>query len=116
YATLTYGTDDPVYGKEMDEKIISGVIANPRVMRSMPRMFHRSGLELQKSLGWVLTEIGNADFFLSSLDSFPALLPNAGVATLEETQEFVADQRKAHDEGTFFSGYNFYAMIAQKGK
>ncbi len=52
YATLTYGTDDPIYGKEMDEKIISGFVANPRVMRSMPRMLRRSGLELQKSLGY----------------------------------------------------------------
>ena len=31
YATLTFGTD-----REMDEKIITGVIANPRVMRGMP--------------------------------------------------------------------------------
>lgn len=116
YATLTYGTDDPAYGKEMDEKIIRGLIANPRVMRSMPRMFRRAGLELQKSVGWVLTEIGKADFFLPSLDSLSALLPAAGVATTEEVERFVEDQRKAHEDGTFFAGYNFYAMIAQKGK
>ena len=116
YATLTYGTDDPAYGKEMDEKIIRGLIANPRVMRSMPRMFRRAGLELQKSVGWVLTEVGKADFFLPSLDSLSALLPSAGVATPEEVEQFVEDQRKAHEEGTFFGGYNFYAMIAQKGE
>ena len=116
YATLTYGTDDPAYGKEMDEKIIRGLIANPRVMRSMPRMFRRVGLELQNSLGWVLTEIGKADFFLPSLDSLSALLPAAGVATTEEVEKFVEDQRKAHEDGTFFGGYNFYAMIAQKRK
>lgn len=114
YATLTYGTDDPAYGKEMDEKIIRGLIANPRVMRSLPRMFRRAGLELQKSVGWVLTEVGKADFFLPSLDSLSALLPSAGVATPEEVEQFVEDQRKAHEEGTFFGGYNFYAMIAQK--
>ncbi len=116
YATLTYGTDDPRYGKEMDEKIIRGLIANPRVMRSMPRLFQRAGLELRSSLSWVLTEIGNADFFLPSLDSLSVLLPAAGVATLEEVEHFVKDQRKAHEEGTFFGGYNFYAMIAQKGE
>jgi len=116
YATLTYGTDDPSYGKEMDEKIIRGLIANPRIMRSLPRMFCRAGLELQQSVGWVLTEIGKADFFLPSLDSLSALLPAAGVTTSEEIEQFVEDQRKAHEEGTFFGGYNFYAMIAQKGE
>jgi SAM-dependent methyltransferase len=114
YATLTYGTDDTDYGKEMDEKIIRGLIANPRIMRSMPRMFRRAGLKLQNSLGWVLTEIGHADFFLPSLDSLSALLPAAGVASSDEVEKFVEDQRKAHAEGTFFAGYNFYAMIAQK--
>ena len=116
YATLTYGTDDPAYGKKMDEKIIRGLIANPRIMRSMPRMFRRAGLELKKSMSWALTEVGKADFFLPSLDSLSALLPSAGVATSEEVDKFVEDQRKAHDEGTFFAGYNFYAMIAQKSE
>ena len=116
YATLTYGTDDPAYGKDMDEKIIRGLIANPRVMRSMPRMFRRAGLELQNSISWTLTEIGKADFFLPSLDSLSALLPSAGVATTKEVEKFVEDQRKANDEGTFFAGYNFYAMIAQKSE
>jgi len=77
-------------------------------------MFRRAGLELQNSMSWVLTEIGKADFFLPSLDSLSALLPSAGVATTEEVEKFVEDQREAHEEGTFFGGYNFYAMIAQK--
>jgi hypothetical protein len=46
-----------------------------------------------------------------SLQSYPVLLPKAGVATLEETQAFVARQLRASEEGTFFAGYNFYAMI-----
>jgi ubiquinone/menaquinone biosynthesis C-methylase UbiE len=116
YGTLTYGTDDPAYGKDMDEKIIRGLIANPRVMRSLPRMFKKAGLKLQNSMSWVLAEIGKADFFVSSLDSLSVLLPSAGVATIEEVEKFVEEQRKANDEGTFFAGYNFYAMIAKKSK
>ena len=114
YATLTYGTDDPAYGHLMDKKIISGLIANPRVMRCMPRMLRRAGLELVDHRGWVLTEIGKADFFLVSLDSHPLLLPKAGVASAEEVEAFVADQRQSHEDGTFFAGYNFYAMIARR--
>lgn len=114
YATLTFGTDDPAYGDLMDKKIISGLIANPRMMRCMPRMLRRAGLALTDHRGWVLTEIGKADFFLASLDSYPLLLPKAGVATAEEAEAFVADQRQAHEDGTFFAGYNFYAMIARR--
>jgi ubiquinone/menaquinone biosynthesis C-methylase UbiE len=114
YATMTYGTDDAEAGRRMDEKIIASVIAQPRVMRAMPRMLRRAGLELVDSRGWVLTEIGRADFFLGSLESFRVLLPKAGVATSEEAEAFVADQLRSSDEGTFFAGANFYAMIARR--
>jgi SAM-dependent methyltransferase len=109
YATMTFGTD-----REMDEKIIAGVIANPRVMRGMPQLLREVGLKLIDSRGWVLTEIGRADFFLGSLQSFLVLLPKAGVATPEEVQAFVAKQLRASEDGTFFAGYNFYAMIAER--
>ena len=42
----------------MDEKIITGVIANPRVMRSMPQLLRDAGIKLVDSRSWVLTEIG----------------------------------------------------------
>ena len=70
YATKTFGVD-----REVDEKIISGVIANPRVMRAMPQLLREVGLKLVDSRGWVLTEIGRADFFLASLQSYPVLFP-----------------------------------------
>jgi SAM-dependent methyltransferase len=109
YATMTFGLD-----REMDEKIISGIIANPRVMRSMPQLLREVELKLIDTRCWVLTEIGQADFFLGSLQSFPVLLPKAGVATLEEVQAFVDRQLRASEDGTFFAGYNFYAMIAER--
>ena len=109
YATLTFGVD-----REMDEKIISGNIANPRVMRAMPQLLREVGLKLVDSRGWMLTEIGRADFFLGSLQSYPVLLPKAGVATPEEVQAFVDRQLRASEDGTFFAGYNFYAMIAER--
>lgn len=113
YATMTYGTEDPEYGKEMDENIIRGLIANPRVMRSLPRMFSDYSMSLLNSKGWVLSEVGKADFFLGNLESLPILLPTAGVATEKDVQKFVDDQRCASESGTFFAGVNFYAMIAK---
>jgi ubiquinone/menaquinone biosynthesis C-methylase UbiE len=109
YTTLTFGVD-----REMDEKIISGNIANPRIMRAMSQLLCEVGLKLVDSRGWMLTEIGRADFFLGSLQSYPVLLPKAGVATPEEVQAFVGRQLRASEDGTFFAGYNFYAMIAER--
>jgi hypothetical protein len=36
------------------------------------------------------------------------------VATPEEVQAFVSKQLQACEDGTFFAGYNFYAMIAER--
>lgn len=113
YATMTFGTEDPEYGKQMDEIIIQSIVANPRVMRSLPRMLVQAGLQLEESKGWVLTEIGTAEFFAGSLDSFSMLLPKAGLVSQSEVDTFVADQRDASENGKFFGGYNFYAMIAK---
>jgi len=109
YATMTFGVD-----REMDERIISGIIANPRVMRAMPRLLREVGLKLVDSRGWMLTEIGRADFFLGTLQSLPVLLRKAGVATPGEVQAFVGRQLRASEDGTFFAGYNFYAVIAER--
>jgi SAM-dependent methyltransferase len=92
YATLTFGAD-----ATMDAKIISGLIANPRVLRSLPLIFRSAGLKLVDSRGWALTETGHADFFLAGLESFSVLLPKAGVASQEEVDAFVAEQLRASD-------------------
>lgn len=99
YATLTFGPDS-----EMDERIITALITNPRVTRAMSQLLRDFGLELADSRGWVLTEIGRADFFLAALQSFFVLVPKTGVATPEEVEAFVASQREANEKNTFFAG------------
>ena len=49
YATLAYGTEDPEEGRAWDERIVRGLIANPRIMRVVPRHFRRLGPEF---VGW----------------------------------------------------------------
>jgi SAM-dependent methyltransferase len=114
YATLTYGAEDPEQGRAWDERIIRAMIANPRVMRALPRLFRRLGLELVGWRTYALKEIGRTDFFLASLRSYPVLLPKAGVATAEETQAFVDDQLRASEAGAFFAGYNFVTYIVRR--
>jgi SAM-dependent methyltransferase len=113
YGSLTVGTDDPAEGAKMDAAIIASVCASPRVMRAMPRLLQKSGLQLESSMAYILAEIGRADYWAGMLNSLPVLLPNAGLVDRNTAEAFVAAQRKASDEGTFFCAANFYTYIAR---
>jgi ubiquinone/menaquinone biosynthesis C-methylase UbiE len=114
YATLTFGTENAEEGRAWDERIIGTVVANPRVMRSLPRMLQKLRLALVVARAHAFNEIGKADFFLGALQSFRIFLPKAGAATAAEVEAFVADQLLASEEGAFFAGYNFVTYIARR--
>jgi ubiquinone/menaquinone biosynthesis C-methylase UbiE len=113
-ASLTFGTEDPEYGRRMDSAISSALLANPRLMRTMPLLLRRAGLQLTAALSWVLAEIGTGDFWVGALDSFLVLVPEAGVLSFEEIQDFVDAQRRASEAGTFFAAANYYAYLARR--
>jgi SAM-dependent methyltransferase len=113
-ASLTFGTEDPEYGRRMEGAISSALLANPRLMRTMPLLLRRAGLELVDSLAWVISEIGRGDFWVGALDSFLVLVPEAGVLAPDEIQAFVDAQRRASAEGTFFASGNYYAYLARR--
>jgi ubiquinone/menaquinone biosynthesis C-methylase UbiE len=113
-ASLTFGTEDPEYGERMARAISEALLANPRLMRSMPLLLRRVGLELVDSLAWVIAEVGRGDFWLGALDSFLVLVPEAGALPVDEIQAFVDAQRRASAEGTFFAAANYYAYLARR--
>jgi SAM-dependent methyltransferase len=113
-ASLTFGTEDPAYGARMEGAISGALLANPRLMRTMPLLLRRAGLELVDSLAWVISEAGTGDFWVGALDSFLVLVPEAGVLSPDEIQAFVEAQRRASAEGTFFAAANYYAYLARR--
>jgi phosphoribosyl-ATP pyrophosphohydrolase len=46
--------------KTLEEKLIQLVVANPRVMRDMPRLMLEAGLELVETMGTVYANIGTS--------------------------------------------------------
>jgi ubiquinone/menaquinone biosynthesis C-methylase UbiE len=82
YTSLTLTTGDLEYGKRMEEAIINSLAANPRVMRDMPRLLRRAGLDLVTSMPYVVAEVGKADYWAALLNSLRVLLPKAGVAKI----------------------------------
>jgi len=114
YASLTYGQEDEIKSKADDEKIISAMITQPRVMRQIPRLAKRAGLELVRVFPYVLAEAGQADFWVPAIESFRTLLPKAGAMSEPEAQAWADAQLEASEQDVFFGASNFYGYVLKR--
>ncbi len=114
YASLTFHHPDPIMAKANDEAVIRAVVANPRVMRQMPRLLQAVGLEFVASYAHVLSEIGKANFWLSAIEAFRRLIPKSGVMTADEANAWAAGLRSDSEAGVFFGSSNYYAYVARR--
>ena len=114
YASLTFGSDDPVKGKADDEALIDAIVTSPRVMRQMPQLLREAGLELIASFSYLLAEIGKADFWAPAIGSFQRLLAKAGVMARAQAQAWVDALVRASEQGLFFGASNYYGYVVRK--
>ncbi len=114
YASLTFSNPDPHQGKAYDELLISGLITHPRVMRRLPELLGKVDLDLVQHFGYVVSDVGRADFWTPALESFRKLLPASGVMTAAEADRWTEDRFEESDRGVFFGSSNFYAFVARK--
>lgn len=114
YASVTFEQNDPEKAKADEEKVISAVITQPRVMRQLPRLGKNVGLELVKTYPYVLAEVGNADFWMSGIESFRKLIPKSGVMTETEAEAWADALRKSSEDGTFFGASNYYGYVLRR--
>lgn len=111
YASLTFEQDDEVESKAGDERYISAVVAQPRVMRRMPRLAKELGLSLIKVFSYVLAETGRGDFWLSAIESFRKLGPSSGVVSSADAEAWADGLLRASEEGVFFGASNYYGYV-----
>ena len=111
YQSITLGAEDAAKGAEIAQAMIGGLFTSPTVMREMPWIARRNGLAVHRSFGHVLSEIGYADFFAGALASMPVMMPRAGIADEATVREWVAEQNRYAEEGTFFGAINFYTYL-----
>ena len=114
YASLTFGAGDKSANARMARAIIETVVANPHVMRDMPGLIAGAGLDLVDFLPHVHAEAGGASFFDGMLDSYMPMAVSAGAAPADQCTEWVAGQKSAIADGTFFAACNFYTYIVRK--
>lgn len=111
YASLSFEQEDPDKAKADEEKIISAVVTQPRVMRQLPRLAQAAGLALTQTFSYVLAEAGEADFWLPAIESFRKLIPKAGAMTEQEAEAWADMILESSAKGTFFGASNFYGYV-----
>jgi ubiquinone/menaquinone biosynthesis C-methylase UbiE len=114
YASLTFDQENPTKGQADDEAIRKAIVTNPRVMRQMPRLLRKAGLELVSVFPYVLAEVGQADFWAPGIESFRRLVPKSGMMTEEYVNEWAASLVKDSEEGIFFGASNYYGYVARR--
>ena len=114
YASLTFGYPDPLRAKEIEEALLEVVVANPRVMRDLPRLLREVGLELVSGSGAAYTNIGSGGFFANMTEAFGGVLARSGLLPQAVVEEWQSYQRRALEEQTFFGASNYYTYLARR--
>lgn len=111
YASLTFAQENEEKWKADDEKIVSAIATQPRVARQMPILARAAGLELVRAFPYVLTEAGQADFWMLAIESLRVLIPGAGLMTESEAKAWYDALIDASDQGVFFGSGNYYGYV-----
>jgi ubiquinone/menaquinone biosynthesis C-methylase UbiE len=114
FSTLAFNHPNPAQSKAYDDALINALVTNPRIMRQMPQVLRAAGLELIAAFRYVLADIGKADYWLASIESYRRLLPQGGTMTVEEAGAWADALRKDSEAGVFFGACNFYSYVAKR--
>ena len=114
YASWTFGYSDPEFAKTMDETLIGFIVNNPRIMRNIPRLLSQAGLTLEETRPHIFTEVGTGSFFLGAAETYAPLIVQAGLLPADQVENWLAEQRKTHEDSTFFASGNYYTYLARR--
>ena len=113
YGSLTFDCSDPRLGESMERAVQSMIMSSPRVMRELPRLLSQVGLQLIATQAHVYAEAGSSSFMLNLAKTYGPLVASTGLRPSADVDAWLADQRRAAEDGTFFAACNYYAYVAQ---
>ena len=114
YASLTFGYPDPALAKTIEEELRRVMVANPRVMRDMPRLLHQAGLELVEANGALYANIGTGAFWANAAEAYSAVMSRSGRLSPAVVEEWRAFQGQSVLDNTFFGASNYYTYLARR--
>ena len=112
FASWSFGCSDEALEKAMEKRLVATMVAQPRVMREMPRLLPQAGLTLTGTLAFAYADIGTGGFFLNAAEFFGPLVARAGFVPGDRVETWLAEQRNTSADGTFFAAGNYYAYLA----
>ncbi|MEV0614431.1 methyltransferase domain-containing protein [Nonomuraea sp. NPDC050404] len=112
YASLTFGCSDGELARDIETAFQGVIVTGPRVMRDLPRLLRPAGLELVWARAYVTADIGTSDFFLGLAEAYAPLIAKQGLLPAERVETWLAEQRRTHEEGTFFAACAYYTYVA----
>jgi hypothetical protein len=66
---MTFAYPDPTLARTIEDKLIQLFVANPRIMRDIPRLLPAAGLELVEADGALYANIGTGRFWPAAAQS-----------------------------------------------
>jgi ubiquinone/menaquinone biosynthesis C-methylase UbiE len=114
YASLTFAYPDHVLATTIEEKLIQLIVANPRIMRDMPRLLNEAGLQLIEADGTLYANIGTSSFWLSASKSYGDLMARSGLLPPADVVEWQAFQARSAADDTFFAASNYYTYVTRR--
>jgi ubiquinone/menaquinone biosynthesis C-methylase UbiE len=114
YASLTFAHPDHALAKTIEEKLMQLIVANPRIMRDLPRLLRQVGLKLVETDSTVYADIGTSSFWASAAASYGVLLARAGLLPEPVIDEWRSFQAESVAENTFFAASNYYTYLARR--
>ena len=113
YASMTFELADEARSRQMDDAIVGSLMTNPRILRRLPRLLKKAGFAVEVVMPSIITEVGNADFWKSSIEAWAKLVPVAGILNEAETTAWREELLDASTRGEFFGSCVYYAYIAR---
>jgi SAM-dependent methyltransferase len=114
YASLTFAYPDHALAKTIEEKLIELIVANPRIMRDLPRLLHETGLELIDADGTLYANIGSSRFWVGAAESYGVLLARTGLFPPALVDDWRAFQVGSVTDNTFFGASNYYTYLTRR--
>lgn len=84
---------------------LQAVVANRYIMREIPRLLHQFDAKITHTIGDVVLEIGNGEYFPSLAKNYGPF--SAGFAIQSEFEQWIAAIDRALSENTFFGSCNY---------
>jgi len=114
YASLTFGYPDHAVATAVEEKLIQLIVANPRIMRDLPRLLGETGLALTAAEGALYANLGSGTFWAGAAESYGALLARSGLLAAEVVDRWRAFQARSAADNTLFAACSYYTYLARR--